>query len=92
MLARGSVLAEGDYATVSANAAVREAYIPLLKDLQEIQKGLALDVNPAGVTAMKKPLDRAKTEAATLKTKIAALQAELTAIAGGMSGKAAPAK
>jgi branched-chain amino acid transport system ATP-binding protein len=27
VLARGSVLAEGDYATVSANAAVREAYM-----------------------------------------------------------------
>ncbi|QOV89305.1 DUF2959 family protein [Humisphaera borealis] len=72
--------------------ALRDAYTPLLKDLQEIQKGLALDVNPAGVTAMKKPLDRAKAEATTLKAKIATLQGELTAIAGSMSGKAAPAK
>ncbi len=72
--------------------AVRDAYTPLLKNLQEIQKALALDVNPAGVAAMKKPLDLAKAETATLKTKIAVLQAELTAIAGGMSGKAAPAK
>lgn len=72
---------------------VRENYQPFLKDLQEIQKGLALDLNPAGVAAMKTPLDRAKAEGAALKASIATVQSELDAIAGSMSAKAAtPAK
>ena len=64
---------------------VRLAYQPLMRDLRDLQKALALDLNPAGVSALQPALDRARSEAITLKDEIAELQAELTEIAGSMS-------
>lgn len=73
-----------------AMADVREAYQPFMKDVTEIQKGLSLDLNAAGVAALKKPLDDAKAAATNLKAKVAALESELTAIAGSMTPTPAP--
>ena len=75
-----------------AASGVREAYLPYLKNLQEIQQGLAIDLNPSGVAALQKPLTTAKSDGQTLKEKVAALEAELRTIAGEMSPSAASKK
>lgn len=70
-------------------AAARDLYVPLLNQSTEIQRLLALDLTPSGVTAMKPALDAAKANAVALNSKIAALRATLTSIGGSM-GAAAP--
>lgn len=71
-------------------AAVRDDYLPFLKNLEEIQKALALDLNQAGVAALKRPLDQAKADGAKLKSSITNLQGELNKIIGSMAPATAP--
>jgi hypothetical protein len=76
---------------VSAEVAtVRDDYLPFLKNLEEIQKALALDLNPSGIAAMKKPLDQARADGLKLKASISRLQGELNRIIGSMAPATAP--
>jgi chromosome segregation ATPase len=78
-----------DFDKIKATAqGVRDAYKPFLSDLKEIQKGLSLDLSPAGVTGMKPAMAKAKTEGQTLKQEISELQTELASIAGQMGPSA----
>jgi hypothetical protein len=62
---------------------VRDAYQPFLKDLQDIQKALASDLTPAGVSSANLAMGKAKTEGTTLNERIDALIAKLDEVASG---------
>lgn len=64
---------------------LRDAYQPFLTILLEIQKGLALDLNPSGVEALKNSMDKAKDKAATVKDKLDQVNHELEEMAGSLS-------
>ncbi len=66
-------------------SAVRDDYDPFVKNLEEIEKALTLDLNSAGVAALKQPLDQARVDGVRLQASIATLQGELNAIIGRMS-------
>ena len=74
---------------VNVGRSVREAYQPFLKDLQDIQRALANDLTPGGVSAAQAAITKAKAEGATLNERIDALIAKLDEISGGMSSTAA---
>jgi chromosome segregation ATPase len=75
---------------VTSGRSVREAYQPYLKSLQDIQRALASDLNPAGVAAAAPAMDKAKADGAALNERLDALIAKLDTISAGMSGAAAP--
>lgn len=64
---------------------LRDDYRAFLKTLQEVERALALDLNPEGVAAMKVPLATARKQGAELKKSIAASRAEFDAILGRMT-------
>ena len=82
---RQRVKASFDQVTTTGGS-VRQAYEPFLKDLQDIQRALASDLTPGGVTAAKGAMDKAKAEGVTLNERIDALIAELDHISAGMTG------
>jgi uncharacterized protein YacL (UPF0231 family) len=61
------------------------AYDPFLKDVQEIQKALALDLSPGGVKALQPGMDHAKADGAALSRQLDTLQARVTDVMGDMS-------
>ena len=71
---------------------MRTDYRTFIKTLDGIERALALDLNPAGVAAMKGPMDTAKQQGAELKKSIAASRTELEAIIGRMATPAAAGK
>ena len=74
---------------VTAGQAVRDAYQPFLKDLQDIRRALASDLTPAGIESAKLAMDKSKTEGETLNEKIDVVIAKLDEVAGGMSSSGA---
>ena len=73
----------------SAAGEVRAAYGPFLSSLQQIQKALAIDMSPAALPGLKPAMDKARADGATLKQKLAAVQAELDQMQAGMSSTGA---
>jgi|RhiMethySRZTD1v2_1073278.scaffolds.fasta_scaffold806765_1 chromosome segregation ATPase len=71
---------------------VREAYQPFLAQLKELQRALAVDLSPAAIPGMRPSMDKAKTQASTLKQKISALSSELDRISAGLSPSGTAAK
>lgn len=74
---------------VSTGQAVRDAYQPFIKNLQDIQRALASDLTPAGVEAARGAIDKAKAEGTTLNQRIDAAIAQLDEVSGGMSSSGA---
>jgi hypothetical protein len=74
-----------------AGRSVRNAYQPFLKDLQDIQRALASDLTPAGVSAAKPAIDKTRGDGTTLNGRIDSLIAELDDVSGGMSAASASA-
>jgi hypothetical protein len=68
----------------------RETYQPFLTQLKDIQKVLTHDLTPESVKVAAPAFAKAKTLGTETKTKIAALQAELDALAGEMSATVPP--
>lgn len=69
----------------------RAAYTPFMATLQEVRKALSLDMSPAALTGLKPAIDNANKQGQTLKQKLAATDAELQNMLGGM-GSTAPQK
>ena len=76
---------------VTTGRSVSSAYQPFLKDLQDIQRALASDLTPGGVTAASAAIAKTKQEGAVLNERIDALIAKLDDVSQGMSAQAAPA-
>jgi hypothetical protein len=70
----------------ASGRAVRDAYDPFLKNLQDIQRALASDLTPDGVHAAHFAIDKAKTQGTALNTQIDGLIANLDEISAGLSG------
>jgi hypothetical protein len=62
-------------------------FLPLLRNLQEIERSLASDPNVGGVAAMKTRLEEARAEAQRIKDGIGPVRAELAEVAGAMTSK-----
>jgi len=69
----------------TASSAVRDAYRPYLKDLQDIQRALASDLTPSGVSAAKSAIDKTRAAGTELNARIDALIAQLDEVSAGMS-------
>jgi chromosome segregation ATPase len=74
-----------------AGQEARAAYAPFLATLTEIRKALSIDMSSAALPGLKPAFENANKQGATLKQKLAAMDAELEAMLGGM-GSAAPKK
>ena len=59
-----------------------------MRDLKEIQKALDFDLTPGGITVIKPIVGKAKEEAATVKTNIATIRAELSRVSSEMAATA----
>jgi len=68
-----------------AGTAARDAYQPFMAQLDEIERALAVDLNPATVTGMKPAFDKAQANGATLKQKLTDIQTQLNNISAGLS-------
>ncbi len=64
---------------------LREAYQPLLTNVMEIRKALALDLNSSGVQSLASSMNKAKGQAEIVKQKIATARQELDKLADSMS-------
>jgi hypothetical protein len=69
----------------NAAKSVADSYRPFLKDLQEIDKALSLDLSPAGVQSLQPAFGNAKMSGRALSQSIDGLKAELDGIRAGMS-------
>jgi len=76
---------------LTSGRSVRDAYQPFLKDLQDIQRALASDLTPGGVTAAAPAIDKTKGEGMALNERIDALIAKLDDVSNGMAAEGAPA-
>lgn len=65
----------------------RAAYEPFISTLDEILKALSIDPTPQTVAGIRPTLDRAESQALTLKQKLAGLQKELNDIQAGLASK-----
>jgi hypothetical protein len=83
-----SVKANFDKVRAAAQEA-RTAYDPYLATVKNIRQALSVDLSQGALTALKPAFENANTQGKTLKTKLAALQAELDAMLAG-SGTAMP--
>ena len=74
----------------SAHAA-RDAYEPYMKDLQDIQKVLAMDLTPQGVQTVRPVIDKANADARIVNERLDALIGKLDNVSAGMTptGKSA---
>lgn len=75
----------------TAAQATRDAYEPYIKDLQDIEKVLAMDLTPQGVQTVRPAMDKANADARVVNERLDALIAQLDNVSAGMtpSGKAA---
>ncbi|MCB9757056.1 MAG: hypothetical protein H6753_01375 [Candidatus Omnitrophica bacterium] len=64
---------------------LREAYQPLLTNVLEIRKALALDLNSLGVQSLASSMNKAKGQAEVVKQKIAKARQELDQLADSLS-------
>jgi DNA repair exonuclease SbcCD ATPase subunit len=84
-------LVRANYAKITEAAKqTREAYDPYLKDLQDIQKALSMDMNPAGVKAMASPIAKGKADGQTLLKAVDLLQTQLKDVMKGMTPPSTP--
>jgi hypothetical protein len=83
---------KANYESILASGrSVRDAYQPFLKDLQDIQRALASDLTPGGVSAAAPAIDKTKSEGMALNERIDALIAKLDDVSSGMDMEGAPA-
>ncbi len=64
---------------------VRNAYQPFLRDAQEVQKALSMDLTPAGVNSIRPAIDKAQSEGMALAQKLDALRNEMRTVQGSMA-------
>jgi uncharacterized membrane-anchored protein YhcB (DUF1043 family) len=64
---------------------LREAYQPLLTNVLEIRKALALDLNSSGVQSLASSMNKAKGQAEIVKQKITTARQELDQLADSLS-------
>lgn len=64
---------------------LRAAYQPLIINIVEIRKALAMDLNSSGVNSLESSMDKAKDQAETVKKKVIKVREELEEIAGSLS-------
>jgi hypothetical protein len=88
---RAAVAAQYD-AIQSAAQAVRDSYQPFIRDCDEIQKALAIDLTPSGVNAVKPSINRAKSDGERLGQKLDMLGQELDKVIGTMTPSGQGAK
>jgi len=71
--------------------ATRDAYEPYMKDLQDIQKVLGMDLTPQGVQTVRPVIDKANADARVVNERLDALIAQLDNVSAGMTptGKSA---
>ena len=75
----------------TAAQATRDAYEPYMKDLQDIQKVLSMDLTPQGVQTVRPVIDKANADARVVNARLDALIAQLDNVSAGMTptGKSA---
>lgn len=84
MEARKELLKQNYEKIAETARAVRAAYEPYARTLNEIEKALRMDLTPAGVTVVQPMLERAAGDADVLKTKLADLRRQLNEVMGEM--------
>ena len=87
---RDTVRANFDKVRTKAQAA-RDAYLPYIAQLKEIQRALSVDLTPQNVNALKPAMAKAKAQGETLKQALVEMQAELDSMTSGMSPSTQPA-
>jgi len=64
---------------------IRDAYQPFMKNLEEIQKALSLDLSANGIKSLQPAMGQAKMQGQTLMQKMDKLHKELADVKGGMA-------
>jgi chromosome segregation ATPase len=74
----------------AAAQSTRDAYEPYMKDLQDIQKVLGMDLTPQGLQTVRPVIDKANADARVVNERLDALIAQLDNVSSGMTptGKA----
>jgi chromosome segregation ATPase len=70
----------------------RQAYEPFLRQLQDIQRALSLDLTPAGVEAAKPAMETARQTGAQLKEQIDAFIQELDSVSAARATQPTPSE
>ena len=81
--ARRTRLREAHAQIATATGEARDAYVPFMKDLQDIKKYLAADLSKATVADMGEAAKKVQTDGATVKAKLDTLGKTLDAVQGG---------
>jgi hypothetical protein len=91
LAARQEAVKANAEAIKAAAADARTAYDPFLRDCKDIQHALSINLSQAALPGLKGTMERAHSEGAVLKEKLAAMQQVMTNIERGLTPAGTPA-